>query len=106
MSAEGSEINFQPLSLPLQLLRIDVSTCTGGGDMDGTRGQELDTALRVKYAPASTRHLLVTTAKNKLIKLDAANGKVLSEVRASTMQKSWPKTPVINLPSPQPMQNK
>ena len=60
-----------------QLIRIDISTV---GDMDSNRPNEIDTALRVKYAPAKTRHLLVTTAQNKLIKLDASNGKVLSEV--------------------------
>lgn len=40
----------------------------------------LDTAVRVMFTPASIGHLLVATSSNRLVKLDAASGKLFAEV--------------------------
>ena len=55
----------------LQVLRIDIT---------GIGTDAIDSALRVHYAPSSTKQLLVTTSNNRLLKFDARSGKLLTEV--------------------------
>ena len=43
-------------------------------------GTSVDSAVRLCYAPASLRQLLVVTAGCRLLKLDAYTGQLLSEV--------------------------
>lgn len=62
----------------LQVLRIDISTINTSSSDNGKA--MLDSAMRVYFAPSSVRHLLVTTANNKLLKFDARTGRILAEV--------------------------
>ena len=62
------------------MLRIDITSIS---PPDSHRSA-IDSALRVKYAPATVKQLLVTTAKNKLLKFDTRTGKILAEVRIHT----------------------
>ena len=53
------------------MLRIDITVM--GTDV-------IDSALRVHYAPASIKQLLVATSNNRLMKFDARSGKLQAEV--------------------------
>ena len=59
-----------------QVMRIDITSLTCADSIRNT----VDTAVRVKYAPANVKQLLVTTSNNKLLKFDAWNGQILAEV--------------------------
>jgi WD40 repeat protein len=65
----------------LQLMRIDISSLHPS---DTTRSG-VDTACNVMFAPGHVKHLLVTTSSNKLLKFDARSGKILTEVRLSSV---------------------
>ncbi|XP_051789984.1 WD repeat-containing protein 90 isoform X2 [Erpetoichthys calabaricus] len=56
-----------------ELLRIDVSIL----DLESTN---LDSAVKVCYAPTSVGHLLVSTSSNKILWLDAKSGRLIREV--------------------------
>lgn len=60
----------------MQMLRIDI---TSVASMDGGR-PGVDSAVQVKYSVGNVRHLLVTTANNRLLKFDSRNGKLVAEV--------------------------
>ena len=57
-------------------MRTDITSLTCADNVRNI----VDTAVRVKYAPANVKQLLVTTSSNKLLKFDAWNGKILAEV--------------------------
>ncbi|XP_013393033.1 WD repeat-containing protein 90-like [Lingula anatina] len=59
-----------------EVLRIDITSLNPA---DNTR-TIIDTAVRVHYAPTHTRHLLVATSSNSLLKFDARTGRLLSEM--------------------------
>ncbi|XP_025111591.1 WD repeat-containing protein 90-like isoform X3 [Pomacea canaliculata] len=59
-----------------ELLRVDITSMASGDVGQGG----LDTAVRVMFTPASVGHLLVATSSNRLVKLDAASGKLFAEV--------------------------
>ncbi|KAG2456181.1 MIRO2 GTPase, partial [Polypterus senegalus] len=56
-----------------ELLRIDVSIL----DLESTN---LDSAVKVCYAPTSVGHLLVSTSSNKILWLDTKSGRLVREV--------------------------
>ncbi|XP_028331789.1 WD repeat-containing protein 90 isoform X1 [Gouania willdenowi] len=56
-----------------ELLRVDVSIL----DLQST---QLDSALKVCFAPASTEHLLVATSANKIIWVSTKTGRLIREV--------------------------
>ena len=56
----------------LQVLRIDISALPGE--------TAVDTAVRLCYTPVHVRHLLVVTSSNRLLKLDARTGRLLTEI--------------------------
>ena len=60
-------------------MRIDVTAVTS--PVEAARGL-VDVAQRVYYTPAHTNHLIVTTENSRLLKFDASNGKLISEVRS------------------------
>ena len=54
----------------------------------------IDSALRVHYAPANTKQLLVATSNNRLLKFDARSGKLQTEV---CFEKKKPFIFILNL---------
>ena len=64
---------FHPSSF-FQLMRIDVTNLNPGDPRES-----VDTAVHVAFTPANVGHLLVTTANNRLIKLDPT-GRMVAEV--------------------------
>ncbi|ESP04065.1 hypothetical protein LOTGIDRAFT_230310 [Lottia gigantea] len=58
-----------------EVLRIDVTNMYP----TDTR-TSIDTAVQVSYSTTKLHHLLVTTANNKLLKFDARNGRLLTEM--------------------------
>ncbi|KAL0984331.1 hypothetical protein UPYG_G00140070 [Umbra pygmaea] len=56
-----------------ELLRVDVSIL----DVEST---SLDSAQKVCFSPASTRHLLVSTSSNKILWISANTGRLLREI--------------------------
>ena len=59
-------------------MRIDITSLNPSSNL--LNKNVIDTATRVKYSPSSVQQLLVTTSANKLLKFDARNGRILSEV--------------------------
>ncbi|KAK6171134.1 hypothetical protein SNE40_019389 [Patella caerulea] len=59
-----------------EVLRIDV---TNMNPSDNAR-TSIDTAIQVCYSTTKLAQLLVTTANNKLLKFDARNGRLLTEI--------------------------
>ena len=55
-------------------MRIDVTNLNPGDPRES-----VDTAVHVAFTPANVGHLLVTTANNRLIKLDPT-GRMVAEV--------------------------
>ncbi|CAH1794798.1 unnamed protein product [Owenia fusiformis] len=59
-----------------EMLRIDITSLNTTDDTQNA----IDTAERVAYTSANVKHLLVTTSSNKLLKLDARSGRLLTEI--------------------------
>ncbi|XP_074646351.1 WD repeat-containing protein 90-like [Tubulanus polymorphus] len=60
-----------------EVMHIDISTIEPAC---GPSSTVIDTALQVAYSPSNVRNLLVATANKRLLKLDAATGKLLAQI--------------------------